>query len=397
MGVIEKIPYLDDVNQIWNSLPDARLVGGVVRDLLANKPIADIDLATLEPPEKVMEILRSKGISVIPTGLSHGTVTAVIRHRPYEITTLRKDVVTDGRHAQVIWSNSWEEDAARRDFTINAMFCDKEGRIWDFYHGQEDLKVGKVRFVGIAKERIQEDVLRILRFFRFYARYGNGKPDGEAIDAIQSLNFLLSNLSAERVWSELQKILTGPIADQITGMMDQYGILSELMPFGYDLSFFQKLIQLGAPSQNILRLAGLVTASSQTVAKKLRLSRKQEKLLWGLQKDYNIHYLNTEIQKRQLRAEYDLELLIGKSWLLQTMSCLSESKAWDLWRQSIMNMEQPIFPIMGQDLINIGIQPGPDMGKAIKTIQEWWLHNGCYADQQECLKWFKSHRDERIN
>ncbi|CAI3937688.1 CCA tRNA nucleotidyltransferase [Commensalibacter papalotli (ex Botero et al. 2024)] len=397
MGIIEKIPCLDDLNQIWNSLPDARLVGGVVRDLLANKPIADIDLATSEPPEKVMETLKNKGISVIPTGLSHGTVTAVINHCPYEITTLRKDVVTDGRHAQVVWSNSWEEDAARRDFTINAMYCDKEGHIWDFHHGQADLKAGIIRFIGNAKERIQEDVLRILRFFRFYARYGKGKPDSEAITAIQSLNSLISNLSAERVWSELQKILMGPIADQIIGMMDQYDVLPELMPFGYNLFFFQKFVQIGAPPQAVLRLAGLVTASSQVVAKKLRLSRKQEKLLWGLQKDYEIDPLNTEIQKRQLRTKYDLELLIGKSWLLQTMPSHNKSQTWSLWRHSLMDMEQPIFPVMGQDLINIGIQPGPDIGKALKTIQEWWLHHGCYADQQECLKWFKSHRDKRIN
>lgn len=393
MSILEKIPYLDDLNQLWCSLPNARLVGGVVRDLLADKPIADIDLATPEPPEKVMEILRDVGISVIPTGLSHGTVTAVINHRPYEITTLRKDVVTDGRHAQVVWTNSWEEDAARRDFTINAMFCDKEGSIWDFYQGQEDLKTGTVRFVGNARERITEDVLRSLRFFRFYARYGKGYPDQEAITAIQLLNSLLPSLSAERVWSELQKILTGPIADQVIGMMDQYGVLSELMPFGYDLAFLQKMVGLGAPTESVLRLAGLVTASSQIVAKKLRLSRKQEKLLWGLQQAVDITLDNTEKQKRQLRAEYSLELLIGKSWMKQTVSLVDESQEWDLWRQSITAIEQPIFPVMGQDLIKIGIEPGPHMGDNLRTIKDFWLQGGCYADQGECLKWFKSHRE----
>lgn len=397
MGVLEKLSCLDDLNQLWIVLPNARLVGGVVRDLLAGKPVADIDLATPEPPKKVIEKLRNVGISVIPTGLSHGTVTAVINHRPYEITTLRKDVVTDGRHAQVVWTNSWEEDAARRDFTINAMFCDKEGRIWDFYQGQQDLSAGNIRFVGNAKERIKEDVLRTLRFFRFYARYGKGQPDKEAIIAIQSLNTLLPNLSAERVWAELQKILTGPTADEIVGMMDQYGVLTELMPFGYDLAFFQKMVCLGAPAEAVLRLAGLVKGSSQIVGKQLRMSRKQEKLLWGLQQSLDISYKDKEIKKRQLRAEYDLELLLGQSWMKQTASYLDESQEWDLWRQSITVIEQPIFPVMGQDLIKIGMLPGPDMGDNLRVIREFWLQSGCYVNQEECLEWFKSHRDERIN
>lgn len=392
MRVLERLPYLDDLNRLWGCLPNARLVGGVVRDLLADKPIADIDLATPEPPEQVMEILRKVGISVIPTGLSHGTVTAVMYHRPYEITTLRKDVVTDGRHAQVVWTNSWEEDAARRDFTINAMFCDREGCIWDFYQGREDLKAGTIRFVGNAKERIKEDVLRTLRFFRFYARYGKGQPDHEAITAIQSLNSLLPSLSAERVWSELQKILTGPIADQIIGMMDQYGVLTELMPFGYDFIFFQKMIELGAPAESVLRLAGLVTASSKIVTKQFRLSRKQEKLLWGLQQSLDIEPDNTESQKRQLRAEHDLELLVGLSWIKQTATYRDESQAWNLWRKSIAVIEQPIFPVTGQDLINIGVQPGPDMGNNLRVIKEFWLKNGCDVNQEDCLKWFKSHR-----
>lgn len=397
MGVLEKLSCLDDLNQLWIVLPNARLVGGVVRDLLAGKPVADIDLATPEPPKKVIEKLRNVGISVIPTGLSHGTVTAVINHRPYEITTLRKDVVTDGRHARVVWTNSWEEDAARRDFTINAMFCDKEGRIWDFYQGQQDLSAGNIRFVGNAKERIKEDVLRTLRFFRFYARYGKGQPDKEAIIAIQSLNTLLPNLSAERVWAELQKILTGPTADEIVGMMDQYGVLTELMPFGYDLAFFQKMVCLGAPAEAVLRLAGLVKGSSQIVGKQLRMSRKQEKLLWGLQQSLDISYKDKEIKKRQLRAEYDLELLLGQSWMKQTASYLDESQEWDLWRQSITVIEQPIFPVMGQDLIKIGMLPGPDMGDNLRVIREFWLQSGCYVNQEECLEWFKSHRDERIN
>lgn len=397
MSILEKLSCINALNQLWDYLPQARLVGGVVRDLLVNKPIADIDIATPEPPETVMAILQKAGVTVIPTGLSHGTVTALIDHTPYEITTLRKDIVTDGRHAQVVWTDDWQEDAARRDFTMNAMFCDRDGKIWDFYQGQQDLLSGTVRFVGNAKERIEEDVLRSLRFFRFYARYGKEPIDTEAVIAIQQTTYLLKTLSAERVWSEIQRILIGPMADGIVQQMDQYGVLKEILPSGYQLPFFQKLVQLGAPQDAVLRLARLVSASSQIVAKQLRLSRKQEKLLWAFQQDSEVSLENTEIQKRQLRAEYDLEILIGQSWIKQTVSVIEDSEQWNQWRHSVSLIERPIFPVMGQDLIQLGVQPGPIIGNTLKIIKDWWLKNGCYASQEECLKWFKGHKNERIN
>lgn len=397
MSILEKLSCINALNQLWDYLPQARLVGGVVRDLLVNKPIADIDIATPEPPETVMAILQKAGVTVIPTGLSHGTVTALIDHTPYEITTLRKDIVTDGRHAQVVWTDDWQEDAARRDFTMNAMFCDRDGKIWDFYQGQQDLLSGTVRFVGNAKERIEEDVLRSLRFFRFYARYGKEPIDTEAVIAIQQTTYLLKTLSAERVWSEIQRILIGPMADGIVQQMDQYGVLKEILPSGYQLPFFQKLVQLGAPQDAVLRLARLVSASSQIVAKQLRLSRKQEKLLWAFQQDSEVSLENTEIQKRQLRAEYDLEILIGQSWIKQTASVIEDSEQWNQWRHSVSLIERPIFPVMGQDLIQLGVQPGPIIGNTLKIIKDWWLKNGCYASQEECLKWFKGHKNERIN
>lgn len=397
MSILKKLSCINALNQLWDYLPQARLVGGVVRDLLANKPIADIDIATPEPPETVMAILQKAGVTVIPTGLSHGTVTALIDHTPYEITTLRKDIVTDGRHAQVVWTDDWQEDAARRDFTMNAMFCDREGKIWDFYQGQQDLLSGTVRFVGNAKERIEEDVLRSLRFFRFYARYGKEPIDTEAVAAIQQTTHLLKTLSAERVWSEMQRILIGPMADGIVQQMDRYGVLEEVLPFGYQLPFFQKMVQLCVPEDAVLRLAGLVSASSQIVAKQLRLSRKQEKLLWAFQQDSDVDIENTEMQKRQLRAEYDLEILIGQSWIKQTASVIKDSKQWNQWRYSISIIERPVFPVMGQDLIQLGVQSGPVIGNILKIIKNWWLKNGCYASQEECLKWFKGHKNERIN
>ncbi|MCT6895828.1 MAG: CCA tRNA nucleotidyltransferase, partial [Commensalibacter sp.] len=179
MNILDKLPDQSkkDLKKLWDIFPDARLVGGVVRDLLVQKPISDIDIATMDLPDRIIEKLSRAGIKGIPTGIEHGTVTAIINHHSYEITTLRKDIKTDGRHAKVVWTQDWREDAARRDFTINALYCDKNGKLWDYFHGQEDLSLGHVRFVGTAHERIAEDFLRILRYFRFYARYGKTQPD----------------------------------------------------------------------------------------------------------------------------------------------------------------------------------------------------------------------------
>ncbi|CAI3923808.1 tRNA nucleotidyltransferase/poly(A) polymerase (PcnB) (PDB:3WFR) [Commensalibacter communis] len=396
MSILEKLSCLNEVNLIWNSLPQARLVGGAVRDLLVGNNIADVDMATPEPPELIMETLKNAGIPVIPTGLSHGTVTAIINHHPYEITTLRKDVVTDGRHAQVVWTDSWEEDAARRDFTINAMFCDREGKIWDFYNGKQDLLSGKIRFVGNAKERIEEDVLRSLRFFRFYARYGKQILDEDAVTAIQQTTHLLKNLSAERVWSELKRILTGPMTADIMQMMDHYDVLSALLPFGYDVSFFTKMIQMDAPNHPILRLAGLVTGEGNVISKHLRLSRQEEQLLHALQKTWNIHSQDNDIQLRQLRALFDLELLIYCSWMKQLRNDQPSSE-WDRWRERLAAIEQPVFPVKGKDLFQYNVKPGVEMGEALSQIKQWWLQHGCYGDLQDCLEWFKNNKEKRID
>ena len=194
---------------VWRVLPGARLVGGVVRDLIAGAAIADLDLATPDPPETVVRRLADAAIRSIATGLSHGTVTALAGTRPIEITSLRRDEQTDGRHAIVAWTDDWREDAQRRDFTINAMSLAPDGALFDYFDGLKDLRAGRVRFVGDAGARIAEDALRILRFFRFDARYRSGMPDAPAIKAIAASLPALERLSAERVWSELRRILVG--------------------------------------------------------------------------------------------------------------------------------------------------------------------------------------------
>ena len=244
-----------DLAPVLAALPQARLVGGAVRDALAGLPVADIDIATPEPPETSMARLAEAGLRVVPTGLAHGTVTAVSNHRPFEITTLRRDVATDGRHAQVVWTDDWRADAARRDFTINALSLDRDGGLHDFFGGQADLAAGRVRFVGEAGQRIAEDYLRVLRFFRFYARYGHGAPDGAAVGAIAASVDGLAMLSAERVWSEIKRILAAPDPVPSLGLMEQLGVLAAVLPEGGDLARLAALVARGAPADPLLRMA----------------------------------------------------------------------------------------------------------------------------------------------
>ena len=229
------------------ALPHARIVGGAVRDALAGVPIADIDLATPDPPEATTASLERAGLRVIPTGLSHGTVTALVDDRAFEITTLRRDVSTDGRHAEVAWTTDWRADAARRDFTINAMSLARDGTLYDYFGGQSDLAAGIVRFVGDPATRIAEDFLRILRFFRFFARYARAAPDQAATSAIRAAVPGLARLSPERLWSELKKILSAPAPGAAIHLMADLGVLSALIPEGADPARLDRLLATPAP------------------------------------------------------------------------------------------------------------------------------------------------------
>ncbi len=216
--------------RVWDALPEARIVGGAVRDSLAGRPVADIDMATPKAPVHVMVALKRAGLKVVPTGLAHGTVTAVADGRPFEITTLRRDVETDGRHAVVAFTEDWQTDASRRDFTINAMSMARDGRIYDYFDGATDVQAGRIRFVGDPATRIAEDYLRILRFFRFYARYARVQPDPATLDALQAGIPGLAHLSVERVWMELRRILSAPDPDEAIAVMRRLGVLAAILP-----------------------------------------------------------------------------------------------------------------------------------------------------------------------
>ena len=377
---------------IWAVLPHARLVGGVVRDLLAGRSVADVDIATPEPPEHVQAALEAVGIKVVPTGLAHGTVTAVIESAPYEITTLRQDTETDGRHAVVSWTQDWQQDAARRDFTINAMSRDKEGVLFDYFGGQADLQAGHVRFVGQAAQRIEEDALRILRFFRFQGRYGHGQPDVQAVTAIEKRTDLLKKLSVERVWSELQRLLVGPQAAQQVLLMARLGVLAAVFAQGVRVEHFAALVAVGAPPEPMLRLAGLIDGGAEACARNLKLSRVEESLLKALLTPVGLQPELSDAELSCLLSDNALPVLLGQSWLAQATALqvcparqAESAQAFKQLRQRLVTLPVPVFPVAGKDLLAAGVPPGPQMGQILARLRQWWQQNGCTPTQEACL------------
>ena len=231
---------------VMAALGDARFVGGAVRNALLGVPVVDIDIAVPIPPQEAAARLRAKGIKVVETGLDHGTVTAIAGAHAFEITALRRDVETDGRHAKVAFTDSWAEDAARRDFTINALYASGGGEIFDYATGLGDLAVGRVRFVGDARTRIAEDYLRVLRLFRFHAWYGKGDLDTEALRAAAEAKGKLKTLSGERIAKELLRLLEAGNPAAVLRVMAATGILSELLPGGLQLVRLERLTEIEA-------------------------------------------------------------------------------------------------------------------------------------------------------
>ncbi|MBS1074417.1 CCA tRNA nucleotidyltransferase [Gluconobacter sp. Dm-73] len=384
-GLLERLPDRKGLDRIWSVLPEARLVGGSVRDLLADVPVHDLDLATPEPPEDVQHRLKDVGIRVIATGLSHGTVTAVLDGVPYEITTLRRDEETDGRHAVVVWTQDWTEDAARRDFTINAMSLDRHDRLHDYFGGQEDLKNRQVRFVGDASRRIAEDALRALRFFRFDARYGNGNPDRAACKAVSEQLGLIGTLSAERVASELLRILSGPRLAETIAAMAAVGLLPVILP-NPDPVDLNRLLNCGAPENPLLRLFALCHKSSRELSGRLKLSNADAARIEVWASDRPVLSLSmSDDDLRRLRAEQELDPLVERSWLQQARLVGGPDSTWDRFRSRLQALPQPQFPLSGKDALAQGILPGPGMGQWLKKGRDWWMAQGCLPDRAQCL------------
>jgi poly(A) polymerase len=364
---------------VMAALPDARVVGGAVRDALAGMEVADIDLATPSEPAQVIAALRRAGLKAIPTGLDHGTVTARAGARSYEITTLRRDVATDGRHAEVAFTTDWRADAARRDFTLNALSMTGDGAVFDYFGGVADLRAGRVRFVGDPARRIAEDFLRILRFFRFHARYARTEPDAAAVEAIRAGIPGLSRLSPERVWAELRRILAAGDPSDTVALMSKLGVLAAVLPEGADPDRLTRLVTAGAPADTLLRLAALATGDTEALADRLRLSNADREHLRALRAGPVPRPEDDDAALRRMLADTPAHVLIDRTWLAG-----GQESGWRALRGRLAKMPRPRFPLSGRDALALGIAPGPRVGALLGDVRGWWLDGGCAAEADHC-------------
>jgi poly(A) polymerase len=354
------------------ALPDARVVGGAVRDWLAGRAVSDIDLATAWPPDVVTTALEQAGLRAVPTGVAHGTVTALSGGRGFEVTTLRRDVETDGRHAVVAFTDDWRQDAARRDFTFNALSLTRDGMVFDYFAGRADLAAGIVRFVGDPATRIAEDALRILRFFRFHARYGRGAPDPAALAGIKVGLAGLAILSAERVWSEILRILAAPDPSGAVALMAELGVLAAILPEGANPWALERLVATGAPADPLLRFAALSTGPAEAVGARLRLSGAEREMLAALQS--GAPPCGDDAALRRALADAPGEVLVGRAWLAGDSGLAARLSA----------MRRPVFPLEGRDVLALGLSEGRHVGELLRGVRQWWLDGGCVADAAAC-------------
>ncbi|MFM9844033.1 MAG: CCA tRNA nucleotidyltransferase [Dongiaceae bacterium] len=384
---------------------EARFVGGCVRDALLGRAITDIDIATPEPPERVMKLLSAAGLAVVPTGLKHGTITAVLHKRPYEITTLRRDVETFGRHARVEYTDSWESDASRRDFTMNALFCSPDGTLFDAFNGIEDLRARRVRFVGEAEARIREDVLRLLRYFRFYAHYGTPPPDPAALKACRDLAHLLPTLSGERVCQETLKLLRAIEPASVFRLMGDQEILPHFLPEAKRIDRLAALVAIEGivsaplvePGDAIRRLGALLDDGAEmasAVASRLRFSNSDRERLRSIisQNEGGIDPDSSPVARRRLIYRLGADCFIDRA-LLGWAGAIAQSGTQDRritesWIGLIRIAREwpvPVFPLKGRDVLDAGVTGGPAVGAIMEKMHEWWVAGDFTADRKICL------------
>ncbi len=376
---------------------ETRVVGGAVRNHLLGEPVTDIDLATPLSPHKVIERAEQAGFKTIPTGLDHGTVTLVISGQTYELTSLRKDIKTDGRHAVVEFGTDWREDASRRDFTINALYVSHDGALHDpLGTGQDDLKAGKLRFIGSPQQRIKEDYLRTLRFYRLAAQYGKAPFDSAAISATIKCRQGLASLSPERVSNELIKLFEAPQAKQILSLLYQTGLLSQILASAPNIMPALRGIDiechLNLPPNPMFRLKLLAVYHQGDIKRlttRLKLSNAQEHTLQMCQAYKALPPLEVTRADEHHKSHYLLgthayTLAFLTKWAAGELSI--DDKSTTQFFQHQVNRVVPTFPLTGQNLIDAGIQPGPDLGAKLKALEKLWLKKNMALTAEELLQ-----------
>ncbi|MEZ5873155.1 MAG: CCA tRNA nucleotidyltransferase [Nitratireductor sp.] len=405
----EQAPFLADpcLVKLFETLAtgggETRINGGAVRNALLGEPVTEVDLSTTLEPDVVTRCLEAAGIKVVATGKEHGTVTAICDGSGYEITTLRRDVETDGRRAVVAFGTDWKEDARRRDLTMNALYCDADGRLHDPLDGYGDLRARRVRFIGEAENRISEDYLRILRFFRFFAWYGQGRPDAEGLKACSRLKANIAQLSVERIWMELKKLLNAPDPTRAILWMRTTGVLGEVLPesIKWGTDSFPALIGLETeiPQQvdPLLRLMAIIPPRAEItsgLSKRLKLStREGERLANWVEAGEPVPHVADGDFARQLylsEPQAVCDRLVIAMARISTYEKDGNKRSAQIRRfaqllEFARNWKRPQFPVNGSDLIATGIHPGPELGRVLGMLEHAWLESGFTLSRDELI------------
>ena len=353
----------------------ARFVGGCVRNALMGRDIDDVDIATTLKPEETERAIRAAGLKAVPTGIAHGTVTAVSERQPFEITTLRQDVSTDGRNATVAFTDDWAEDAARRDFRLNALYADSEGRVFDpTGQGVDDAAAGRIVFVGDPRTRIREDYLRILRFFRFFAWYGRGQPDAAGLQACRELASGMSRLSAERVSKELMKLLAAEEPRPAMAAMAETGVLAQVLPEAGPLDLFDTVAPLSAdPVVRLMTLFAVDADAMRAAAERLRLPNVVRDRL--VASALAAPAVSLAMSDADVRAAVYRHRGQAVSDAVLRLCAGSPERAGDAARLLAIaaDWSPPRLPVGGKNIAKLGVTPGPETGRLLKAFEASWI------------------------
>lgn len=367
----------------------ARYVGGCVRDAVLGRPVRDLDIATDSTPQKVISLLEAAGLKAIPTGIEHGTITAVAGGRPFEITTLRVDVETFGRHAAVAFTDDWKQDAQRRDFTLNALFCDPDGRVYDPVGGIKDLKAGHVRFIGDARKRIEEDALRILRFFRFHAWFGQGELDNKGLQACVEAKRQLANLSVERVRSEILRLLEAPNPLETLDVMIDASILALVLPEAFSsrrldaLVSLERVLKMSDPLRRLAALTNLTDEKLTSLGSRWRFSNADQARLAAMAgRPDSLPPGMSDEQMRESIYRGGAEPFCDRALL----AWASDGQGRDRFLAFAKEWVVPVFPLMGREVVARGVGEGEAVGKLLSALEDWWIENGFVPGKSDLLE-----------
>lgn len=368
---------------------EARVVGGAVRNALLRLPVNELDIATTAVPDEVVRRVEGAGWKTVPTGIDHGTVTVLIGGRPFEVTTLRRDVETYGRKAKVVFGRDWVDDAERRDFTINALSLSVEGKVHDYVGGLADLATHRVRFIGDPAQRIAEDYLRILRFFRFHAWYGQGTPDPAGLDACIRARGGIETLSRERVRTELLKLMLAPHATPTLALMSETGLLGSVLGGVALLASFENMVKVeaaaGFEADAVRRLGALsvwIAEDGERLAQRLRLSNADAERLGALERWWQISPAAGELFARALLYRLGAQHFVDQVLLAWSRSAAGAAhREWRALAKMPQTWTAPEFPLRASDFIARGLAPGPALGVAMRSAEASWIAADFPADR----------------